>query len=91
LEEEEESGSGNDVLGPTDNTSTRGSDDPKEVQHLEDGSDQHGDNGRGVVTGSLSLLLDTNDINDHLKKLALVSLSFHGFPGIRNCTQPGQG
>jgi hypothetical protein len=73
LEEEEEGGCGNDVLGPTDETSTRGSDDVKEVQHLENGSYQHGDNGGRVVVGSDSLLLDTDDINDHLKVLAMLS------------------
>lgn len=37
------------------------------MKHLEDGSDQHGNDGGGVVAGSSSLLLDTNDINDHLR------------------------
>jgi hypothetical protein len=68
LEEEKESSSGDNVGSLADNTSTRGSDDPESVEHLEDGSDQHGDNGRRVVVGASSLLLDTDDINDHLKE-----------------------
>jgi hypothetical protein len=67
LEDEEEEGSGNDVGGLTNDTSTRSSDEVQSVKHLEDGSDQHGNDGGGVVAGSSSLLLDTDDINNHLE------------------------
>lgn len=42
------------------------------MEHLEDGSDQHGDDGTGDVAGSLSLLLDTDDIDNHLGGLVRV-------------------
>jgi hypothetical protein len=67
LEEEEEEGSGDNVGGLTNESSTRGGDDVKGVEHLQDGSYQHGNDGGRVVVGSSSLLLDTNDINDHLQ------------------------
>ena len=66
LEESEESGTGDNVGSSSNNTLTGGNGDPEEVEHLEDGSYQHGDDGTRDVVGSRSLLLDTDDIDNHL-------------------------